>query len=75
MATLKYLVESHKPKQDGTFRVKVRITHQSVVKYITTAIYVTTKQLKKNFDIKDDTYILPNLFYLVIFLKSGTGVF
>jgi integrase len=54
MATVNYLIDKNKKKEDGTWRVHVRVTHKRIKKYISTDIYVTKSQLNKNFEIKDD---------------------
>jgi integrase len=53
MTTLKALVEEHYKKADGTYNVRIRITHKRVKKYISTSIFVVKSQLTKHYDIKD----------------------
>lgn len=58
MPTFKALVFAHHLKDDGTYNVKVRVTHNRKVKYISTQEYVkkhevTKKMLIKNQDVED----------------------
>lgn len=53
MATVNALVLKHQQKKDGTFNVKIRLTHNRVSRYMDTQQYVTKKQLDKDFNIKD----------------------
>jgi hypothetical protein len=57
MATLKATINKDQLKEDGTYRVRIRITHQRVNKYISTEHYVTKKQITKDFEIKDTTLL------------------
>lgn len=47
MATFKVLVLPHQKKEDGSYNVKVRITHNRKVKYIRTPYYVDGKDIRK----------------------------
>jgi hypothetical protein len=53
MATICAKVLKHHLKNDGTYNVKIRITQKMEKRYIDTDHYVTSKQLSKNFEIKD----------------------
>ncbi|MCC8427308.1 phage integrase SAM-like domain-containing protein [Mucilaginibacter sp. UR6-11] len=53
MATFKAVINKEAGKQDGTWRVRIRVTHLRVIKYISTEYFVTKKQLNKDFKIKD----------------------
>lgn len=44
-------------KKDGTYNVKIRMTHNAVVKYIPTALCVERGQLRRNGEIKDPDVI------------------
>lgn len=55
MATLKIVVLPHQKKQDGTWNVKIRVTHHRQSAFIATDYYVTQKQInKKSFEISDN---------------------
>lgn len=47
MATFKTLILPTKKRADGTYNVKIRITHNQKVKYISTPFYVDAKDLIK----------------------------
>jgi hypothetical protein len=53
MATLSAKVFKHHKKADGTYNVKICITHQRERVYIDTSHYVVDRQLTKDFKIKD----------------------
>lgn len=53
MATLRIVVLKNDKKQDGTYPVNIRLTHQKISKYIQTKYYVTNKQINKKFEIID----------------------
>lgn len=48
MATFKVLVLPHQKKEDGSYNVKIRITHNRKVKYIRTPYYVDGKDIRKS---------------------------
>ncbi|WP_091212568.1 site-specific integrase [Mucilaginibacter gossypiicola] len=53
MATICAMVLKHHLKNDGTYNVKIRITHKKEKRYIDTEHFVTAKQLSKSLTIKD----------------------
>lgn len=53
MATVKEIVLKEKKREDGTWNLKVRITHNRKTAYISTSHYLTSKQLRKDFTVKD----------------------
>lgn len=53
MATFKALVLLHNRRADGTYNVKIRVTHHREVKYLSTPFYVTQSQLTRTGKIKD----------------------
>lgn len=53
MATLKIDILKHHQRRDGTFNVKILLTHQRKKAHIATSIYVQKEQLTKKFDLKD----------------------
>ncbi|MCC8410758.1 site-specific integrase [Mucilaginibacter sp. UR6-1] len=53
MATVSAKILKHHKKTDGTFNVKICISHQRERSFIDTEFYVTEKQLKKDRSIKD----------------------
>lgn len=57
MATFKAIVRSSYRKQDGTYRIYIRVTHNRASRYIPTPFYVTTEQVTRGFNLKDQTII------------------
>ncbi len=53
MATFKAEVQKHNLREDGTWNVKIRVTHHRDKAYIKTEYYVNKKQFTKGLDIKD----------------------
>ncbi|TFF39316.1 phage integrase SAM-like domain-containing protein [Mucilaginibacter psychrotolerans] len=53
MATIKEVVLKHHKKEDGTYNIKFRLTHNRKVTYINTNHFAGEKQLKKDLTIKD----------------------
>lgn len=56
MATLKAVVDHR--KADGTYCVKIRLTHNRKALYIPTMIYVTDRELTKSKKIKDTNVVM-----------------
>ena len=54
MATFKATILKNKIRQDGTYNVKIRVTHERKTSYISTEHYVSKKQLTRDLEIKDD---------------------
>lgn len=54
MATFKGVVLNNQRKQDGTYNVKIRVTHNRQTRYIATPFYVTKDQLTRGMKIKDN---------------------
>jgi integrase len=54
MATVKALVLKHHKKSDGSYNVKIRISHDRVSRYIDTTFFVSNKQINKKLEIKDN---------------------
>lgn len=59
MATVNIVVRPDQKKEDGTYNVKFRLTHQRRSVYISTTHFVTKNQLNKNFKIKHNASVLP----------------
>lgn len=57
MATFKAVVLKQKKKMDGTYNVKIRITHLRKVAYLQTQINITAKDLSKNLEIKNQAIL------------------
>ncbi len=57
MPTFKPLIFKHQKKDDGTFNVKIRVTHNRESKYIATIYYIKDKQVTAKFEIKDKSVI------------------
>ena len=53
MATIKEVVLKHHKKEDGTYNIKYRLTHNRKTTYINTNHFVDEKQLKKDLTVKD----------------------
>lgn len=53
MATFKAEVYSHHKKKDGTYNVKIRVTHKQKKRYIRTAIYIDNSDLTRSMNIKN----------------------
>ena len=54
MATIKAVVQKHHKKEDGTYNVKIRVTHNRKIAYIATPYFVVRKELNRNYEIIDD---------------------
>lgn len=70
MATVSAVVLEHHRKVDGTWNVKIRISHAARDSYINTSHFLTRKQLDKNFKIKDD-FILGHLHFELAKYRSA----
>lgn len=57
MATFKYEIFKNRKKLDGTYNVKIRITHNRKLKRIPTSIYVTKEDVTKGFKIKNQSIL------------------
>lgn len=53
------VVRPDQKKEDGTYNVKFRLTHQRRSVYISTTHFVTKSQLDKNFNIKQKSSVFP----------------
>ena len=53
MATVREVILPHHLKEDGTWNVKIRVTHNRKLAYIDTRHFVSAKQIKKDTTIKD----------------------
>lgn len=51
--TFKAVVYAHHRKEDGTYNVKIRVTHNRLKRHISTNIFVTAKELTRGLKIKD----------------------
>ncbi|GHT16162.1 transposase [Bacteroidia bacterium] len=57
MATFKAIVKKHHKKQDGTYNVKIRVTHAGIVRFLSTNLYVTAEDLTRSVKLKNQKYI------------------
>jgi hypothetical protein len=57
MATLNAKIFKHHKKADGTYNVKICLTHKNERVYMSTTHFVTAKQINKHLEIKDDFII------------------
>ena len=53
MATFKALIRKSERRSDGTWNVKIRVTHNREYKLISTPFYVDQSQITKGYNIKD----------------------
>nr|DAT56144.1 MAG TPA: Integrase [Bacteriophage sp.] len=53
MATFKALIKKEKMRSDKTWNVLIRLTHERKVRYVSTTMYVTKKDLTASFKIKN----------------------
>lgn len=53
MATFKALIRKSEKRSDGTWNVKIRVTHNREYKLISTPFYVDQSQITKGYNIKD----------------------
>lgn len=57
MATFKMVIKISDRKQDGTWNVKIRVTHNKATRYIATPFWVNQEQLTRSYKIKDSLII------------------
>lgn len=57
MATFKAEVIEHHKKKDGTYNVKIRVTHQRVKRYVATSLFVTKEDMTRSLKIKNQKII------------------
>ncbi len=57
MATIDYVIFEHHLKSDGTYNIKFRVTHKKKQVYKASTYHVTSKQLKKDFTLRDTTVL------------------
>ena len=57
MATFKFIVYKHHRKADGTYNVKVRVTHKRVVRNLATCVTVDDRDVTRGMRIKNQKYV------------------
>lgn len=57
MATLKATIKKEKMRSDKTWNVLIRLTHERMIRYISTTMYVSKKDLTASFKIKNQQII------------------
>lgn len=57
MATFKAEIYAHQRKDDGTYNIKIRVTHNRRKKYLATVWYVTKDDITRSFKIRNKKYI------------------
>lgn len=57
MTTFKAEVYQHQKRADGTYNIKIRVTHNRQKKYLSTPYYIYRDDLTRNFKIKNQYYI------------------
>jgi hypothetical protein len=55
--TFKAVVFQHHKKQDGTYNVKIRVTHKRVKRFLPTNIFITKEDLTRGFKIKSQNVL------------------
>lgn len=55
--TFKAVVFQHHKKQDGTYNVKIRVTHNRIRRFLPTNIFVTKEDLTRGFKIKSQNVL------------------
>jgi hypothetical protein len=57
MATFNALIFKHHKKADGTFNIKIQVTHNRETKYVPTTYFVDKNDITKSYKIKNQFYI------------------
>ncbi len=57
MTTFKAEVYAHQKRSDGTYNIKIRVTHNRRKKYVPTVYYVTKDDLTRSYKIRNQYYI------------------
>lgn len=57
MATFKAVVLAHQKKEDGTWNIKIRVTHGRRSKYIATPYYVRKEDMTRSMKLKNQRYV------------------
>lgn len=57
MATFKAVVEPHYKRADGTYNIRIRVTHNRRSKLISTQFYITAEDMTRSLKIKNDFFI------------------
>lgn len=57
MATFKAIVLNHHKKEDGTWNIKIRVTHNRLSRYISTPFYVDKSDMTRALKLKNQKYI------------------
>ena len=57
MATFKATVQEHHKKADGSYNVKIRVTHLRKMRYLATSVYVFKEDMTRSLKIKDQDTI------------------
>lgn len=57
MATFKAEVYAHQKRADGTYNIKIRVTHKTRKKYLSTPWYVGREDLTRSLKLKNQRYI------------------
>ncbi len=57
MATFKAVVMSHHKKEDGTYNIKIRVTHNRLSRYIATPFFADKTDVTRTMKLKNQKYI------------------
>ena len=70
MLTIKAEVQQDKQRSDKTYNVKVRFTMNRKVRRLSTNLFITPKELTKDFKFKEGTPIKKEIDNLVVYYKE-----
>lgn len=57
MATFKAVVEPHYKRADGTYNIRIRVTHNRKSKLLSTQYYITSEDMTRKLKIKNEMFI------------------
>ena len=67
MLTIRAEIKKGERRSDGTYNVKITFTHNRKVKRIATDLYVTSRDLTKSLDFKENTSVKKEIDNLVFY--------
>jgi hypothetical protein len=72
MATIREVILPNQKREDGTWNVKIRVTHQRKINYIPTKHYVGVKQIRSDHTIKDPV-VLNSIYPTIVEYRAKIG--
>lgn len=72
MATIREVILPNQKREDGTWNVKIRVTHQRKINYIPTKHYVGVKQIRSDHTIKDPV-VLNSIYPTIMEYRMKIG--